>query len=149
MASKKYAAMRCRGSGSGCNSEGYRDPTSFLALRNVELEERYRARFLKRALGQVQTEKAKTRQLRAEQTEEERLQRENEYFAYEELANAVILQAVADWRNAKRRLRRKPHDIAALERVRETEAFFQSRWFCRLTRVSGKELLSRLKEECK
>ena len=69
MANKKYAAMRCRGSGSGCNSEGYRDPTSFLALRNVELEEQYRARFLKRALGQVQTEKAKARQLHAEQTE--------------------------------------------------------------------------------
>ena len=87
------------------------------------------------------------KRLRAEQTEEEREQRENEYFAYEELANAVILQAVADWRNAKRRLRRKPHDIAALERVRETEAFFLSPWFCRLTKVSGKKILEKLKKE--
>ncbi len=145
--SKKYAAMRCRGSGAGCNSEGYRDPTSFLALRNVELEERYRARFLKRALGQVQTEKAKARQLHAEQTEEEREQRENEWFAYEELANAVILQAVADWRNGQRRLHRNPHNPAARDRVRETEAFFLSPWFCRLTRVSGKKILEKLKKE--
>ena len=147
MESKKYAAMRCRGSGAGYNSEGYRDPTSFLALRNVELEEQYRARFLNRALGQVQTEKAKARQLHAEQTEEEREQRENERFAHEELANAVILHEVADWRNAKRRLRRNPHNPAARDLVRETEAFFLSPWFCRLTKVSGKKILERLRKE--
>ncbi len=149
MASKKYAAMRCRGSGSGCNSEGYRDPTSFLALRNVELEERYRKRFEKRALSGNKSEKEAGREEDLRRLEEERLRSEDELFAWEELANAVILQAVEDWRTAQRRLRRYPNSMPAQEVIRETEEFFLSPCFGRLTRVSGKELLSRLKEEFK
>ena len=147
MANKKYAAMRCRGSGAGCNSEGYRDPTSFLALRNVELEERYRKRFRKRALREADAEKMEVREEHLREREEELLRREDELFAWEELANAIIIQAAEDWRDAKHFLKIHPTSVCARETIEETEAFFLSPWFNCLTRLSGKMILTRLKEE--
>ena len=65
----------------------------------------------------------------------------------EDLAQAIILQAVEDYRKARRRLRIRPDSEAAMECIRECERFFGSRWFGQLTTLDGKVLLRRLKEE--
>jgi hypothetical protein len=68
---------------------------------------------------------------------------------YEKLANAIVLQAVKDWRNAVRRLKRHPKNHEAMERKEASERFFQSGWFQVLTDVDGDMLLKKLKEEVK
>ena len=68
---------------------------------------------------------------------------------YEKLANAIVLQAVKDWRNAVRRLKRHPKNRDARERKEASERFFQSGWFQVLTDVDGDMLLKKLKEEVK
>lgn len=66
---------------------------------------------------------------------------------YEELANAVILLAVKDWRMAAKTLKRKPDHFIALHRQSECERFFRSRWFGKLTRLDGVMLLEELRKE--
>ena len=66
---------------------------------------------------------------------------------YEELANAIILLAVQDWRSAVKTLKRNPDNAWAWQIKRECVAFFRSRWFGRLTRVDGIMLLKKLEEE--
>lgn len=66
---------------------------------------------------------------------------------YQNLANAIILQAVKDWRDAVRRLKRKPNNKQALDEKASCEEFFLSEWFDILTDVYGPDLLRRLKEE--
>lgn len=65
----------------------------------------------------------------------------------EVLGNAIILQAVKDFRHARRRLKRRPDDRAAVKTVREISRFFRSRYFCLLTRLDGPSLLNRLMNE--
>ena len=48
---------------------------------------------------------------------------------YEELANAIILQAVKEYKLSLKALRRYPHDSSASYRKREVEQFFRSKWF--------------------
>ena len=55
---------------------------------------------------------------------------------YEELANAIILQAVKDYRLAGTRNSRMP-----------IEEFFLSSWFKVLTTISGEMLLEELRKE--
>ena len=43
---------------------------------------------------------------------------------YEKLANAIILQAVKDFKPAYRRLKRHPNDKVAQNQVRELTKFF-------------------------
>lgn len=64
---------------------------------------------------------------------------------YENLANAIILQAVTDWRRAVHHPRSKD----ARQIREETEAFFLSGWFEMLTNVDGKWLLEKLKKEAR
>ena len=66
---------------------------------------------------------------------------------YENLANAIILRAVEDWRDADRRLRRKPQNREARALKEETEEFFLSDWFSVLSKLDGETLLRRLQEE--
>lgn len=68
---------------------------------------------------------------------------------YEELANAVILLAVKDWRMAASTLKRKPDNAWAWQTKRECVRFFRSRWFKHLTRLDGDLLLKKLEEEVK
>ena len=63
---------------------------------------------------------------------------------YESLANAVVLGAVKDWRDAAKQLRRHPGSPSALRMKEETEAFFLSGRFQMFTSVDGKALLSKL-----
>ena len=68
---------------------------------------------------------------------------------YENLANAIVLQAVKDWREAQRKLKRKPRNENAKLMAEDCEAFFLSEWFSILTNVDGRMLLTKLKEELK
>jgi len=66
---------------------------------------------------------------------------------YEALANAVVLQAVKDYRAAKRKLKRRPDNESAQRDLKECEIFFKSRHFNTFTDLDGKALLHRLEEE--
>lgn len=66
---------------------------------------------------------------------------------YEELANAIILQAVKDYREALRLLSMNPNDKSAQRDKRSIERFFRSEWFSILTDLNGELLLKKLKEE--
>ncbi len=66
---------------------------------------------------------------------------------YQELANAVIAQAVKDFRPAYRRLKRHPNDKLAQDTVREITKFFCSDYFCALSDLNGPALLNRIIRE--
>ena len=67
--------------------------------------------------------------------------------AYEKLANAIIEQAVRDFREAKLRLQKKARDAEAEKTYREVKRFFRSAWFSRLTPLDSELLLEKLEEE--
>ena len=66
---------------------------------------------------------------------------------YQKLANAIILQAVKDFRPAYRRLKKHPNDRLAQDTVREITQFFCSDYFCALTDLDGPALLNRIIRE--
>lgn len=66
---------------------------------------------------------------------------------HKELANAIIVQAVKDYRNAVERLRYTPDDKSALHDKKSIERFFRSEWFSILSDLNGELLLKKLKEE--
>ena len=47
---------------------------------------------------------------------------------YENLANAIVLQAVKDYRDSLKRLKKKPGNQAAMSDAMECERFFRSGW---------------------
>ena len=63
---------------------------------------------------------------------------------YEALANAVILQAVRDWRDACRINRSYPENFAEERKREDIERFFRSDWFSVLTNLDGRLLLRKL-----
>ena len=65
---------------------------------------------------------------------------------YENLANALVLQAVKDYRDA---LKKKPGNQAAMSDAMECERFFRSGWYKALTSVDGEYLIQKLREEAK
>ena len=67
--------------------------------------------------------------------------------SYENLANAIVLQAVKDWRSAVRKLKKRPRYDPAKQMKEECETFFLSEWFEQLTEVDGRYLLRKLKQE--
>ena len=66
---------------------------------------------------------------------------------YEELANAIVLQAVKDWRKAVKTLKKRPRYEAAKQMRDDCERFFRSEWFEELTSVDGSVILRKLKQE--
>lgn len=66
---------------------------------------------------------------------------------YERLANAIILQAVKDYRTARKKLKRYPKNKDAKLMIEDCEKFFRSDWFTALTSVDGQMLLTKLQEE--
>lgn len=68
---------------------------------------------------------------------------------YKKLANAIILQAVKDWRTAYRACRRSYRDTVSRNHMYECESFFRSNWFKTLTNgnIDGKKLVQALKEQ--
>ena len=66
---------------------------------------------------------------------------------YKALANAIILQAVKDFKPAYRRLKNYPNDRLAQDTVREITKFFCSQYFEALTDLDGPALLNRIMRE--
>ena len=66
---------------------------------------------------------------------------------YERLANAIILQAVTDYRAALKRIKRKPEERETIDEAMRVESFFRSGWYSQLTAVDGEYLIRRLQDE--
>ncbi len=66
---------------------------------------------------------------------------------YERLINAIILQAVDDYRAALRVLSKNPKNIQANRDKSDCERFFLGKWFSELTDVDGKWLMYILQGE--
>lgn len=63
---------------------------------------------------------------------------------YHALAQAIIMQAIKDFKPAYLRLKRRPDDKAATARVKEITQFFCSDYFCLLTDLDGPVLLKKI-----
>ena len=68
---------------------------------------------------------------------------------YKEFANAIVLQAVQDYREALKRLKRNPNDRQGLSDKAEIESFFHSGWYGLLTKLNPDMLIRKLNEEAK
>lgn len=66
---------------------------------------------------------------------------------YENLANAIVLQAVKDYRKALKTLRLNPKSKSAKADKDELERFSRSKWYASLTSVDGELLIRKLQEE--
>lgn len=66
---------------------------------------------------------------------------------YENLANAIILSAVKDYRKVLKRLSLNPNSKGAAADAASLERFFFSGWFEILTDLNPEYLVRRLKEE--
>lgn len=66
---------------------------------------------------------------------------------YEALGNAVVLQAVKDYREAVHKLSRGKKNTNAESMKHECEIFFKSPYFNVFTQLDGKVILSQLEKE--
>lgn len=66
---------------------------------------------------------------------------------WENLANAIILQAVKDYREARKKLKKRPKNEDAKLMISDCEAFFRSDWYRALTDLDGEMLIRKLREE--
>ena len=66
---------------------------------------------------------------------------------YYELAKAIILQAVKDFKPAYLRLKRRPDDKVAASRVKEITEFFCGEYFCLLSNADGPALLRKIMKQ--
>jgi len=66
---------------------------------------------------------------------------------YEQLANAIVLQAAKDYRDALKKLKKRPHYEPAKYTIAEVESFFHSDWYRELTSVDGDYLLNKIRSE--
>lgn len=68
---------------------------------------------------------------------------------YENLANAIILQAVKDYRMCLKCLSKNPNNRFIQNDLAKIERFFRSDWYYVLTDVSGDFLIRKLREEAR
>lgn len=66
---------------------------------------------------------------------------------YENLANAIILMAVKDYRWALNKLEKRPNYEPAKMMIKEVERFFHSSWYRELTSVDGNFLIEKIRSE--
>ena len=66
---------------------------------------------------------------------------------YEDLAGAIILQAVKDYRMALEGLKRHPSNYKMQYLKKDVERFFLSSWFVELTDLDGRMLMEQLRKE--
>ena len=66
---------------------------------------------------------------------------------YEALANAIVLQAVNDYRAVLKKVKKNPNHRTALDEALQIERFFRSQWYQVLTSVDGEYLINRLRRE--
>ena len=67
--------------------------------------------------------------------------------SYTELAKAIVLQAVHDYRSTLNLNRKNPNNRKALPEAMEYERFFRSGWYMLLTNLDGDLLIDKLREE--
>ena len=68
---------------------------------------------------------------------------------YEALANAIVLQAVKDYRSTLKACARNPSNRSAKFRKEQLERFFLSEWYRLLTHIDGEMLIEKLNQEVK
>ena len=66
---------------------------------------------------------------------------------YRTLADAIILQAVKDYREALKRVQHRPYNHDAVAMKAECERFFRSEWFGLLTKIDPEVLILGLQSE--
>lgn len=66
---------------------------------------------------------------------------------FEQLADAIVLQAVDDYRKAQRQLATNPLNKYAGRDIDSIEKFFRSQWFETLTDIDPEYLIKNLREE--
>ena len=66
---------------------------------------------------------------------------------YQNLANAIVLFAVKDYRDALKRLKKKPNNKLAADERDDIERFFRSGYFAILTEIDPEYLIDRLNKE--
>lgn len=67
--------------------------------------------------------------------------------SYERLANAIILQAVEEYRGAMKIRKNNPQNRDAENEILRIERFFRSDWFMALTTIDGEYLIRILRSE--
>ena len=75
------------------------------------------------------------------------MRRVTEKEAYENLANAIILTHVKDYKRALKHLMRSPKSTIAVRAVEEGERFIRSEWFSVLTDINPEYLINKIREE--
>lgn len=71
----------------------------------------------------------------------------NDNTGWEDLANAIILQAAEDYRSACRSLKKRPCFRRPQAEKRSLERFFRSAWFRTLSGADGSKLIQDLQKE--
>lgn len=66
---------------------------------------------------------------------------------YEKIAEAIILQAVKDYRDALKRLKKYPNKDTYIFVKQEVEQFFRSNWYTYLTSIDPEILIRKLNAE--
>ena len=66
---------------------------------------------------------------------------------YENLANAIVITAAKDYRDALRSLTRNKNNNNAKRMKEEVERFFNSDWYSVLTGLDGAFLMRKIQEE--
>ena len=64
---------------------------------------------------------------------------------YYNLANAIIVQAVTDYRKALRHYNRDPQKDKSANEVAELECFFTSEWFEQLSDLNGRSIMEQVR----
>lgn len=117
------------------NKEGYPDPTAGMALANIIKQERFeQKRKYKRKHKTKRTPKP---------GESDKCIR----LPYEQLANAIVIYAVEDYRIVLKRCMKQPGDKKVQKERQKLERFFRSDWYKILTSVDGEKLMEKIKEE--
>ncbi len=66
---------------------------------------------------------------------------------YESLGNAIILQAVKDYRAVLRRIKHNPKNRIAIDEALLIEKFFRSQLYAVITNIDGEFLIDKLRAE--
>lgn len=68
---------------------------------------------------------------------------------HENLATAIVLLAVSDYRKALKRIEKMPDDVDTGIEISDIERFFKSEWFDLLSPLDGNFLIDKLRREAK
>ena len=70
----------------------------------------------------------------------------DEKEAYEDLANAIIVSAVEDYKRVTVHIKRNPGNKSAIAEKKRLEKFFHSEWYEMLTDLDASYLLRKVQE---